>query len=106
MNRWITLFSNAPYLPRHLEAFEIPYVVLDDRLDHIRRDRRVCHLRGIGEPRNRKVERPERKVAADDVRGWVRNVHPAEAPVDDSKVVARIAPATQSASGIRVLPER
>jgi hypothetical protein len=38
--------------------------------------------------------------------GWVRNLHPAEAPVNDGEVVIRIAPASQSAHGIRVLPER
>ena len=66
-----SLLVYAPYLPCYLEGFEVPHVVIDDTIDLICRDRCVCHLRGIREPWDRKVERPERKVAADNVRGWV-----------------------------------
>jgi hypothetical protein len=102
-------FCPCPHLERLeccLKALEVTRGSLQDGLDRRRRKRRVGLLLGFREEWVRRIERPKREIAAQDMWRWVSKMKPAEASIGHAEVGIRISPAAQSAHGIRVLPER
>lgn len=102
-------FCVCSYLERlqsRLEAFVVPPGSLEDSLNYSCRKRCICHLQGMHEKYQWEVKWSECEVASHSMRRWVRNMQPAEASINYAEVCIWVTPATQSAHGIRVLPER